>query len=285
EIGEKFPGSFLLRDTSRETLPVVIALGGSEGGDSAARSIAPKLAARGFACIGLPYYSPAWGNQRQQFPGLPRAFAEIPLETLEDIVAWIETQEDLDSDRIALYGVSKGAEMALAAASRIDRFVAIAAIVPSDVIWEGWGVAKTTSSFSWRGKPLPFVPYLGMGNEFAKSGRGQAVRIRLPHDAGRLANPERVEAASIQVESIQCPVFVVGGDEDNTWDSGGMARNISERRLAAKLETEVIVSQEAGHQLSGTAYTNLSPANAEVRSKAFPALIKFLSRNLDLARD
>ncbi|HBE66996.1 MAG TPA: hypothetical protein DDW52_02500 [Planctomycetaceae bacterium] len=280
KLGEEFPGSFLLRDTSNEPLPVVIALGGSEGGDSAARSIAPKLAARGFACVGVPYYSPAWGNQPQQFPGLPKAFANIPLDTIEKIVAWIETQDDLDPNRIALYGVSKGAEMALAAASRIDRFAAVAAIVPSDVIWEGWGAQETTSSFSWRGKPLPFVPYLGMGEEFAKSGRNQAVRIRLPHDAGRLANPERIQAASIDVAAIKCPVFVVGGDEDNTWDSGGMARNIAERRTTAKLKTELIVSQDAGHQLSGTAYTNLSPADAQMRMKAFPALIDFLTQNL-----
>ncbi|MEL7336652.1 MAG: acyl-CoA thioester hydrolase/BAAT C-terminal domain-containing protein, partial [Planctomycetota bacterium] len=122
--------------------------------------------------------------------------------------------------------------------------------------------------------------YLGMSQEFAKGSRGQAVRIRLPHDAGRLANPDRVQAAMIDVTAIDCPVMVVGGDEDNTWDSGGMARNIHSRRTEAALATEIIVSKDAGHYLSGTAYTNLDPANAKVREMAFPNMMKFFRQHL-----
>ncbi|MEO1007585.1 MAG: acyl-CoA thioesterase/bile acid-CoA:amino acid N-acyltransferase family protein [Planctomycetota bacterium] len=280
-LGEAFQGAFVLRPPGDEPLPAIILLGGSEGGDRASRGMAPLLASRGYLAVGVPYYSPAWGTQEQQFPDLPRGFAGIPVDRLADVLDAVRAREDVIEDAIGVWGVSKGAEFALAAASRIDGFAAVAAIVPSDVIWEGWGSNMPgPSSFSWEGTPMDYVPYLGMGAEFAKGRRGQAVRIRLPHDAGRLANPERVEAARIRVEDIDEPVFVVGGDEDNTWDSGGMARNIAERRESAGLNTVLIVDAEAGHALSGHAYTPLSEADARVRKEAFPALLAFFAEHL-----
>lgn len=282
-LGSDFPGAFLLRPPGAESLPAVIVLGGSEGGDRAARSMAPLLALRGYAVLGLPYYSPAWGDQPQQIPGLPRAFHEIPLERLAAARDWLRAREDIRGDRIGLWGVSKGAEFALAGASRIPGFAAVAAIVPSDVIWEGWGSgapAGQSSSFSWDGLALPFVPYLGMGEEFAKGNRGQAVRLRLPHDAGRLANPGRVGPARIDVASIAAPVLVVGGDQDDVWDSGGMARNIEEVRRARGLDTVLIVDQEAGHGLSGHGYEPTGPAEARVQGAAFPALLQLFGDHL-----
>lgn len=285
-VDESMPGAFLMRPPGDERLPVVIAIGGSEGNDGAARSVGRQLASRGFAVLGLPYHSPAWGDQEQKFPELPRAFANLPLESLRDARDWIQTHEDLDGDNIGIWGVSKGGEFALAGASRIEGFAAIVAYVPSDVIWEGWGVGRgqpVPSSFSWEGKPLPFVPYLGMSAEFAKGQRDQPVKIRLAHDAGRLANPDRVAEARIEVEVIDEPVMLVGGDGDTTWDSGDMVRNIKERRDAAGLETLLIVNREAGHGLSGHAYTPLDRHAAAVRREAFPAMIDFLRTHLGVA--
>lgn len=282
-VGDSMPGAFLMRPPGDDRLPVVIALGGSEGNDGAARSVGRQLASRGFAVLGLPYHSPAWGDQEQKFPELPRAFANLPLEPLRNARDWIRTRDDLDGEHIGIWGVSKGGEFALAGASRIEGFSAIVAYVPSDVIWEGWGVGRgqpSPSSFSWEGKPLPFVPYLGMGAEFAKGQRDQPVKIRLAHDAGRLANPDRIAEARIEVEIIDEPVMLVGGDGDTTWDSGDMVRNIKERRDAAGLETLLIVDREAGHGLSGHAYTPLDRHAAAVRREAFPAMIEFFRTHL-----
>jgi dienelactone hydrolase len=52
-------------------------LGGSEGGGSFARDRAPRFASRGFAVLGLPYYSP--GRGEREIPELPAAFADIPV--------------------------------------------------------------------------------------------------------------------------------------------------------------------------------------------------------------
>ena len=198
-IGDQLPGSFLTLPKGNGPFPAIIVLGGSEGSDSAARDFTERFVPEGYAVLGLPYYSPREG-QKGHIPGLPNAFQEIAVDQLVTARDWLRARSDIRSDDIAIYGVSKGAEMALLAGSLIDGFAAIAAIVPSDVVWEGWGSSRTTSSFSWRGEALPFVPYQGMGEEFANpTGPDGRPRLRFPHDKGRNANPDRVVNARIAV--------------------------------------------------------------------------------------
>lgn len=281
------PGAFLVRPEGVERPPVIIALGGSEGGDSAARGDASRFAAQGYAVLGLPYYSPAYGDQPQEVEGLPKAFVDIPLDLVERARDWLRARTDVDGERIGLYGVSKGAEFALAAAARVDGLAAVVAIVPSDVVWEGWGDGQpegTSASFSWRGKALPFVPYVGMNAEFAKFGTGETPRLRTPQDAGRRAHPDAAATARIRVEDIDEPVLVAGGEKDDIWASGEMARAIAERRAAAGLQTVIYDFPEAGHFLGGTGEGSVNDAGGEANLAAqkmvWPATLAFLDRHL-----
>jgi dienelactone hydrolase len=284
-VGESLPGAFFMKPDGDGPFPAIILLGGSEGGDSGARTKAPRFVAEGYAILGLPYYSPAWGDQPQQFPGLPRAFAEIPVDSAETAKDWLSARGDIRSDDIGIYGVSKGAEFALLAGSKIEGFAAIAAIVPSDVVWEGWGTGDGTrpSSFSWRGKALPHVPYEGMNEEFANpTGPNGRPRLRLPHDKGRNANPALAVAARIDVEAIDEPVLVAGGDADLVWNSGEMAQNIAETRAAAGLPTVSLVFTDAGHALSGTGAPSdrRAPADTEAQKVIWPATLSFFKEHL-----
>ncbi|MBH5322266.1 acyl-CoA thioester hydrolase/BAAT C-terminal domain-containing protein [Aurantiacibacter sediminis] len=279
--GESLPGAFLALPEGDGPYPVIIVLGGSEGGDSSARTFAQRFAPEGYAVFGLPYYSPAREGDRH-IPGLPNAFADIPVDTLEIALDWLQSRPEIRADAIGIYGVSKGAEMALLGGTLIDGFAAIAAIVPSDVVWEGWGAGRTASSFSWRGEPLPFVPYLGMGEEFANpTGPEGRPRIRLPHDRGRNANPDRAVIARIPVENIDEPVLVAGGDADLVWNSGEMAQAIAERRVAAGLETVSLVFTDAGHYLSGDGSRETgNPANQFAQQEIWPATLAFFAEHL-----
>lgn len=285
-VGEDLPGSFFATPEGDGPFPVIILLGGSEGNDGSARRKAPDLLAEGYAVLGLPYYSPAWGGQEQKFPGLSAGFDAIPVDYLETARDWLRSRADIRSDAIGILGGSKGAEMALLAGSYIDGFAAIAAIAPSDVVWEGWGpgtTSGTVSSFSWRGEPLPFVPYIGMGEEFANpSGENGRPRLRLPHDRGRHAYPERAIAARIAVEKIHEPVLVAGGDADNVWNSGEMAQNIAERRAMSGLPTVSLIFTDAGHSLSGDGSPNdySSEADLEAQRKIWPTTLAFFEQYL-----
>lgn len=289
--GDDLPYAYFATPEGEGPFPVVIVLGGSEGGDMGSRGSAPRFLEQGYAILGLPYYSPGYLPPERQLPDLPEAFDSIPLEKLAIARDWLRERDDVKADGIGLYGVSKGAEFVLAGASRIDGFAAVVAIVPSDVIWEGWGPGATpgeVSSFSWEGKALPFVPYLGMEEEFKKYAiPGATVRLRTPQDAGRWAHPERVPAARIRVENIDEPVLVAGGDADNTWNSAAMAQNIAERRAeAGGLETVSLVYREAGHALSGTGVQRTTgefrydEPTLEAQREIWPATLDFLAKHL-----
>ncbi len=290
--------------------PAIIVLGGSEGGSYTARLMTPKLASHGFAVLGLPYYSPpgygSSGATPPELPSLPAAFADIPVNRLQQARDWLAAQPNVDASRIAVYGVSKGAEFALIASTRMPWIKAVVAVVPSDVVWEGWGKGAEKGdrpSFSWNGEPLPYVPYLDFASEFDGYRTNTPVIVRRPQDRGRAANPDRVPAARIPVERYAGPVLLVAGGDDQLWDSGGMAANIQAARnkaqvaqVAQALITQTLIYPDAGHLISGdgwrpTTQYNVSlskvggtpQGNAHAQADAWPATLRFLKRHLVVA--
>jgi dienelactone hydrolase len=275
--------------------PAIILLGGSEGGSNITRGAA-RLASYGCAVLALPYYSPPnWQTGKAELPTLPAAFADIPVDRLNDVRAWLQARDDVDGKRIAIHGTSKGAEFALLAGVHLPWVTAIVAVVPSDVVWEGWGQGiepGKRASFALNGKPLPFVPYTDFGAEFTGFRTGEAVRIRRPHDKGRAANPAAA-AARIPVEKIKAPVMLIAGQEDQVWNSAMMAHNIAERRAEAKLETVSLIYTDAGHAIGGSGYNPTTQydadlqkvggtpeGNARAQGEAWPKTIQFLKRTL-----
>lgn len=288
-LAPEFPGAFIALPPGRPQPPVVIVLGGSEGGDSMARDYAPRLLRLGLAVVGFPYYNPA-GASRPDLAGLPTAFAEIPVDRLDRLATRLRASGRVNMSRVAVLGGSKGAEFALLAASRMPWVRATAAIVPSDVVWEGWGRAgPPVASFAWQGAGFDFMPYEGMASEIGGYATGAEVRLLRPHVAGRARNPERAQAASIPVESIAGALLVAGSMDDQLWPSGAMALSIAERRARFGLQTQVLVFPSAGHGLFGdgselTSAMDRGPskvggtpaANAAAKLATWRALRRFL---------
>jgi dienelactone hydrolase len=296
---KEFPGAVFATLPGSTRRPALIVLGGSEGGGSFARDRAPRFASRGFAVLGLPYYSP--GRGEREIPELPAAFADIPVERLDTAFEWLKHRPEVDASRVALLGASKGAEFVLLAASKLKWIASAVAIAPSDVVWEGWGPGVepgTRSSFALNGKPLPFVPYREFAQELDGFRTGREVRMRRFQDKGRAANPAAAVKARIEVEKFRGPLLVIGGHDDQVWASGMMAQNIAERRAAAGLETVALIFPEAGHAIAGSGWlpttqynVGLSKvggtpqANAAAQARAFPETIAFLKRTLFSSRD
>jgi dienelactone hydrolase len=296
---KEFPGAVFATLPGSARRPALIVLGGSEGGGSFARDRAPRFASRGFAVLGLPYYSP--GRDEREIPELPAAFADIPVDRLNTVLEWLKRRPEVDASRVALLGASKGAEFVLIAASKFKWITSVVAIVPSDVVWEGWGPGVepgTRSSFALNGKALPFVPYLEFAQELDGFRTGREVRMRRFQDKGRAANPAAAVKARIEIEKFRGPLLVIGGHDDQVWASGMMAQNIAERRAAAGLETVALIFPEAGHAIAGngwmpTTQYNVGPskvggtpqANAAAQARAFPEMIAFLQRTLRVDGD
>ena len=289
-----FPAARLYHLPGAARRPVVVVLHGADGGTGASERFGPKLASLGYAVVGLPYYSPDWGayGPPKAIADLPGSLIDIRIDQIAELRDWLRTRSDVDANRIALFGGSKGAEFALIAASKYPWLTSIVALAPSDLVWEGWGLEMveaegTRSSFSFQGRPLPFMPYVGFVDGLLAGPKADLLKI---HEDGRAAHPEREAAARIRIEAFPGPVMLVAGDADREWRSGRMARSLAAVREAAGLETSLLIYPEAGHDISGDGWTptvvgigrggGSAKANARAQADAWPRILDFLARTL-----
>ncbi|QUL36747.1 acyl-CoA thioester hydrolase/BAAT C-terminal domain-containing protein [Erythrobacter sp. JK5] len=238
-----------------ESHPALILLHGSEGGDrAAAEALAQRFAAHGYAAFAFNYF--AW--DLSNIEGIPNAHVNQPIEMLTSVREWLAARPEADVTRLGVYGHSKGAEYAEVAAVRLPWIDAVAACVPTDVVWQGYGVGdernrKTSdaeppeqySSFSWNGRPLPYIPLDGDRSGFhTNTGFYEAKRAELGAGA---------QEAEIPVEAANASFLWLGGGRDEVWASGDMARKLDARmRLAGRgSQSELHVYDGAGHGICG----------------------------------
>ncbi|HYL69045.1 MAG TPA: acyl-CoA thioesterase/BAAT N-terminal domain-containing protein, partial [Candidatus Limnocylindria bacterium] len=123
--------------------PVVIVLSGSGGGFDLDK--AATLSRHGFATLALAYFG---------ISPLPAWLHRIPLDYFEAALAWLASHPELDTQRIAALGVSRGAELALLLGTKFPLIRAIVAYAPSSVAWAAGGREKATGeiipSWIWR---------------------------------------------------------------------------------------------------------------------------------------
>ena len=232
--------------------PAVIALGGAGGG--LREGGAEALASEGFAALALAYFG---------VEPLPRELVEIPLEYFEKAIEWVKSQPEVDANRIAVVGNSKGGELALLLGATYPEDVkAVVGYVPSGIVWQGvsfdrWSYFREPrSSWSLGGEPLPFV-------RFARPRFSEMIRMigfffGKPPALGpifyepALEDEAAVAAASIAVEKINGPVLVISGTDDQVWPSTRLSEMVIERLQAHHhpFPYEHLRYEGAGHMIS-----------------------------------
>lgn len=207
--------------------PTVIVFSGGGGGiDEHWGAI---LASHGYAALSLAYFNA---------PGLPRGLVNIPLEYFENAIRWMRDQPWLRDHFLAVWGPSRGGELALLLGATFPDINAVMAWVPSGVVFWALGQSepgdtRLRAAWTYRGKPLPF---LQENNPFAdaapaESAPGDPVAWA-PTYLEHLKDADAVKRASIPVEKIQGPVLLVSGTDDKMWPSSALA-DIAVRRLEA----------------------------------------------------
>lgn len=222
--------------------PGVLVLGGSEGGMR--EDTAALLASHGYAALALAYFAA---------PGLPAKLENIPLEYCEKALAWMARHEAIDGERLAVQGISRGAELALlVAATYPEQVDAVIAHVPSGVAWPGVGSLPPGPAWTKDGVGVPTVslpidPAL-QGEIVRRMRAGEPIELT-PMFRAAMQHGEALAAAEIPVERIRGPVLLISARADAIWPSTDLAE-IAVARLRARGHrhpVEHLAYDDAGH--------------------------------------
>jgi dienelactone hydrolase len=257
--------------------PVILVLGGSEGGENGGKRLGAAFAAHGYGVLALAYF---------KAEGLPPQLQEIPLEYFAKAVTWLKAQPLADAGHIGLYGISKGGEAALLVASRQSEIKAVVAAVPSSVVWQGINFANyqdVKSTFSLDGQPVAYLPY----DISAPFSGVLDLYVRSLKFAD--AHPD----AAIPVERINGPVLLLSAKGDSLWPSSAMSDRVIQRLDAHhfRFEHRHIAYADAGHgglsppdgRARNSGYDNLGgteAGNADARADAWTQTFAFFDKAL-----
>lgn len=255
--------------------PGVLVLHGSEGQPQFEH--AAVLASRGFTALALHYFGG---------PNLPNELVEIPLEYVETAAQWLLEHERVSSDRIGVFGISKGGELGLLAGSRIDTVGPVVSVVGSGVVWEGISATGDdppgTSSWSIDGEPVPYVPYDRGPFEDGISNREFYTKSL------EAASAETIDEATISVEEIDEDVLLVSAGDDELWPTERF-HDIAGDRFEDRRQSTVehLRYEDAGHGIlppyspvKGTDRSGLGGSragNARAAHDHWPSVLETLS--------
>ncbi|MEU6851707.1 acyl-CoA thioester hydrolase/BAAT C-terminal domain-containing protein [Actinacidiphila alni] len=168
--------------------------------------------------------------------GQPSDIREIPLETFTSA---IDLLLDTGVSRIGVLGLSRGAEAALLTAVHDPRVAAVVALSPTSLTW---GHVTHRSSWTWRGAPLPYVPYDETWSPvLAPDGR---VAYRTLYERSRDRFRDAARSAAIPVERTAAEIVLVAGGADAMWPSLPFAHD-----LAARRPVTLLTHPAAGHRI------------------------------------
>ena len=195
--------------------PAVLVVGGSEGGVPVEK--AAWLASHGYVAFALAYF---------RYEDLPRDLESIPLEYFGSALSWMMQRPEIDPDRIAVMGTSRGGELALQLGSMYPAIKAVVAYVPANVLYPACcGGTDVPYAWTWHGQPLAFA------------------------SPRRSSNDEMVRA-EIPVENTKGPILMIGAEDDGVWESSRMVEEAAARlkRDHFPYAVEVLKYPHAGHR-------------------------------------
>ena len=232
--------------------PGVLLLGGSEGGMH--EIDAALLAAHGFAVMALAYFG---------VDGVPRSLVELPLESFGSAIDLMLTQPEVRGDRVGVLGGSRGGEAALLVGATFPRVGAVVSTVGSGLVTAGiprspdlLDILRTDlASWTWRGRPLPFLRYTvdrELIDEVASGAPVALARAFRPD----LASRHELAAAAIEVARIAGPVLLLSADEDRCWPSAHLSEIAAQRLMRGPYRFPFghIRYPSAGHGIAAPPY-------------------------------
>lgn len=243
DVREQGLTATLFAPSAMQRGPAVIVLGGSGGGFGWSHQVAAVLASHGCTAIAVAYFD--WQGK----DNLPNQLVEIPLECIGDAIQHLLSVEK-NLENLTIIGYSKGAELALAAATTYLEISQVIAYLPSSVVWHGFQLQGSAQQSSWQHQARP-LPFLSFANGY--------------FDEAGWQDSELIEQARIVVEKIRGPILLISATKDAVWPSTQMAEMILQDVKSHNQYQEVkhVRLDGAGHNLSVPFLPTAAPKNIE----------------------
>jgi dienelactone hydrolase len=198
--------------------PLIVAFGGAEGGidwhRNHMKSKRDSLIQKGYAILAIGYFNA---------DGTPTNLDRISLDAISDTIMNIAKNPKIDDSKIALIGGSKGGELVLNLASRFSQFKAVIAMSTSNVSFPAITLYSNTSSWTYKGNEVPYVPApLKIISPALKGDHFTAFSIMLEDE-------KAVKNAEIQVENINGAILILSGENDDQWPASEMSDQLIQR--------------------------------------------------------
>lgn len=289
---------FYPKNTKRS--PGLIIIPGSGG--RAPDVISQLLASHGYTVLALAYFGAE---------GLPERLSLIPLEYFQNAMLWFKKQPQVNGNKIALMGQSRGAELVLLLASTFPgEMDAVIAYSASHLVYSDF-LSEQKSAWTYKDTPVPFMPYPSNKEIFEAAKEGHIVLHK-----GTIEDPFQdtqiflyamkmkkfnkvVKEATIPVENIRCPILILSGDDDKMWPSPVSGNSIIERldSKGSKIKRKHVNYPNTGHNLfifphvpsidlpvqitSGWSLFGGTPdGNAHAHKEAWREVLNFLNETL-----
>jgi len=202
-----------------ENQPLIVAFGGAEGGidwhRNHMKSKRDSLIQKGYAILAIGYFNAE---------GTPKNLDRISLDAISDTIMNIAKRNPkINESKIALIGGSRGGELVLNLASRFDHFNAVIAISTSNVSFPAITWSANTSSWTYKGKEVAYVPApLKILGPALKGDLYTAHKMMLE-------DKEAVKKAEIEVENINGAILILSGKKDDQWPASEMSDQLIQR--------------------------------------------------------
>lgn len=202
----------------------LICFSGSDGKFEWSRMLAQVFQTQGLTALALAYVMEE---------GLPERFYRVPIDPLE---AAAKRLHDMGCEKAGLWGISKGAELALTAGSLLPGLVnAVVAVAPMSTVCQGFSKKKGItimpgSTWTFRGEEVPYSGFgldrFPLGRVLRKSLKARELTMYdLYIPLVENPNPDAV----IQAERITGPILLISSKMDTMWPSGPAAEQVVRR--------------------------------------------------------
>ncbi len=201
-----------------ESQPLLVGFGGGEGGNAWAsdrwKETRDEFLSQGYAFLAVGYFAA---------PNTPAQLDRISLSAIHEAIIAAAAHAQVNAEKIALIGGSKGAELVLNLASRYPGYSAVIALSPSHVSFPALTFTMDHSSWSFHDQEVPYVP--------ATERIVPALLSRDFHTAFSLMLEDEaaVDLARIQVENIRGPLLLISAQKDEMWPSFKMSEDMVQR--------------------------------------------------------